>query len=41
MISNVLSSNEIADIVNDPIVKTNQEKLSNQDKVDFFDSLIG
>lgn len=35
MISNLLSPNEIADIVNDPIVKINQEKLSRQDKVDF------
>ena len=35
MISNLLSSNEIADIVNDPIVQSNKEKLSTLDKVDF------
>lgn len=35
MISNLLSPIEIADIVNDPIVKINQEKLSTHDKVDF------
>jgi len=35
MISNLLSSNEIADIVNDPVVQSNKEKLSTLDKVDF------
>jgi hypothetical protein len=39
----ILSSNEIADILNNPIVKTNQEKLSTEAKVDFsiqFDANI-
>jgi len=35
MISNILTSKEIADIVNNPIVISNQEKLSALDKVDF------
>jgi hypothetical protein len=35
MISNILSANEIVDIVNDPIVQENKEKLSALDKVDF------
>jgi hypothetical protein len=35
MISNLLSSNEISDILNSPIVQTNREKLSTLDKVDF------
>lgn len=35
MIHNVLSSNEIADILNNPIVKTNKDKLSTQTKADF------
>ena len=35
MIHNVLSSNEIADILNAPIVKTNKDKLSTQTKADF------
>lgn len=35
MISNMLSSNEIADILNSPIVQSNREKLSTLDKVDF------
>jgi hypothetical protein len=36
MISNILSANEIADIVNNPIVKSNKEKLSILQKVDFL-----
>lgn len=36
MIQNLLSPNEIADILNNPIVITNKEKLSSQQKVDFF-----
>ena len=35
MISNLLSSNEIAEIVNNPIVNTNKQQLSTLDKVDF------
>lgn len=35
MIHNVLSSNEIADILNNPIVQTNKDKLSTQPKADF------
>ena len=35
MIHNLLSSIEIADILNDPIVQTNKEKLSTVEKVDF------
>lgn len=35
MISNLLSSNEITDILNNPIVNSNKEKLSTLDKVDF------
>jgi hypothetical protein len=35
MIPNLLSSNEIAEILNNPIVQTNKEKLSTLDKVDF------
>jgi hypothetical protein len=35
MIHNVLSSNEIADILNNPIVQTNKDKLSTQSKADF------
>jgi len=35
MIHNLLSHNEIADILNNPIVKSNKEKLSTQHKVDF------
>lgn len=35
MIHNLLSSNEIKDIVNNPIVKINKEKLSTLQKVDF------
>ena len=35
MIHNLLSSNEIADILNNPIVKTNKDKLSTHPKVDF------
>ncbi len=35
MIHNLLSSNEIAEILNNPIVQTNKEKLSTLDKVDF------
>jgi hypothetical protein len=31
----ILSSNEIADLLNDPIVKINKEKLSTLEKVDF------
>ena len=36
MIHNLLSSNEIADILNNHIVITNKAKLSSQPKVDFF-----
>ena len=35
MIHNLLSSNEIADILNNPIVQTNKDKLSTQPKADF------
>ena len=35
MIHNLLSSNEIRDILNNPIVKINKEKLSTLEKVDF------
>lgn len=35
MIHNVLSSNEIADLLNNPIVQTNKDKLSTQSKSDF------
>lgn len=35
MISNLLSSNEIAEILNNPIVQTNKDKLSTLEKVDF------
>jgi len=35
MISHLLSSNEIVDILNNPIVKANKEKLSTLQKVDF------
>ena len=35
MIHNLLSSNEIADILNNPIVQTNKDKLSTQSKADF------
>jgi hypothetical protein len=35
MIKNILSTTEIADILNDPIVQTNKEKLSTVEKVDF------
>jgi hypothetical protein len=35
MIHNLLSPNEIADILNNPIVKSNKETLSTQKKVDF------
>jgi hypothetical protein len=35
MIHNLLSSNEIAEILNNPMVQTNKEKLSTLDKVDF------
>jgi hypothetical protein len=35
MIHNLLSSNEIEDILNNPIVKINKEKLSTLEKVDF------
>lgn len=35
MISNLLSSNEISDILNSPIVQSNRVKLSTLDKVDF------
>ena len=35
MIHNLLSPNEIADILNNPIVKSNKEKLLTQQKVDF------
>ena len=35
MISNLLSSNEIVDILNNPIVNINKEKLSTQQTVDF------
>jgi hypothetical protein len=35
MISNLLSPNEIAEILNNPIVQTNKEQLSTLDKVDF------
>ena len=35
MIHNLLSSIDIADILNDPIVQTNKEKLSTVEKVDF------
>ena len=34
MINNILSSNEITEILNNPIVKINKENLSTQ-KVDF------
>ena len=36
MIHNLLSSNEIADILNNNTVITNKAKLSMQPKVDFF-----
>ena len=36
MIHNLLSSNEIADILNNHLVITNKAKLSSQTKVDFF-----
>ena len=35
MIHNLLSSSEITEILNDPVVKTNKEKLSTLQKVDF------
>jgi hypothetical protein len=35
MIHNLLSSNEITEILNNPIVITNKDKLSEQQKVDF------
>jgi hypothetical protein len=35
MLHNILSPNEIAEILNDPIVKTNKDKLSIATKVDF------
>ena len=35
MISNLLSPNEIAEILNNPIIQTNKDKLSTLDKVDF------
>jgi hypothetical protein len=35
MIHNLLSSNEIADILNNPIVQINKDKLSTQSKADF------
>jgi len=35
MIHNLLSSNEITEILNNPIVQTNKDKLSTQQKVDF------
>ena len=35
MIHNLLSSNEIAEILNNPIVQSNKEQLSTLDKVDF------
>ena len=35
MIHNLLSPNEIAEILNNPIVQTNKDKLSTLDKVDF------
>ena len=35
MISNLLSPNEIAEILNNPIVNSNKDKLSTLDKVDF------
>jgi hypothetical protein len=35
MLTNLLSTNEISDILNDPIVKSNKEKLSTLQKVDF------
>ena len=35
MIHNLLSSNEIADILNNPIVQTNKDKLLTQSKADF------
>jgi hypothetical protein len=35
MIHNLLSSNEITEILNNPIVQTNKDKLSTQPKVDF------
>jgi hypothetical protein len=41
MISNVLTPNEIADIVNHPIVKINQAKLSRENKADFSIPLSG
>lgn len=35
MIHNLLSSEEIADILNNPIIEINREKLATLDKVDF------
>lgn len=35
MLTNLLSTNEISDILNDPIVESNKEKLSTLQKVDF------
>jgi len=35
MIHNLLSSNEITEILNNPVVQTNKDKLSAQQKVDF------
>lgn len=36
MIHNLLSSNEISEILNNPTVKISKEKLSTLQKVDFF-----
>lgn len=35
MLHNILSPNEIADLLDDPIVKLNKDKLSIASKVDF------
>lgn len=40
MMHNILSSNEIADILNDPIVKTNKANLSDAQKVVKFEFLL-